>query len=78
MTPEQEKYILAAHEQTLNILLNIHAESRATKELTILLAKSSLKFPAGRSADEYWQTCFDKAFGELTKQSKVAILKQLK
>jgi hypothetical protein len=77
MTPQQVKYILAAQEQTLNTVLNLHAESRATKELVILMAKGSLKFPDGHTAEGYWQACFDRAFAELSKQSKDSLLKQI-
>jgi hypothetical protein len=78
MTPQEEKYVIATQEQILNTVLNLHAESRATKELLILIGKSSLKFPAGHSPESYWQACFDKAFEQLKNQSKDALLKQLK
>jgi type II secretory pathway component GspD/PulD (secretin) len=78
MTPEQEKYILAAQEQTLNTVINIHAEVRATRELLILLANGVIKFPDGQTAQEYWKNNFDAAFSALSQQSQAEILKKLK
>lgn len=77
MTEQETKYILAAHEQTLNTVLNLHAEIRATKELVILLAGKMLTFPDGHTAAIYWQACCDKAFDELSRNSKAAMLKQM-
>ena len=76
MTPEQIKYLLATEEQILNTVLNIHAESRATKEMVILLAKANLSFPE-KSAEATWQMFFDAAFEKLGKDSRDAIVKQL-
>jgi hypothetical protein len=77
MTPQETKYIFASHEQTLNTVLNLHAESRATKEMLILLASKTLSFPDGHTAASYWQSCCDKAFEQLSQDSKAALLKQI-
>ena len=77
MTPQQEKYILATQEQILNTALNLHAESRATKELLILVARGALNFPEGQTAEGYWQTCCDRAFDELSRDSRAKIAEQI-
>ena len=77
MTPQEEKYMIATQERILNTALNLQAESRATKELLILLANKGLTFPEGQTAQSYWQALFDKAFAELKQQSQAAIVKQM-
>lgn len=77
MTPQEEKYLVAAQGQILNAVINIHAESRATKELLIVVANKNLTFPEGHTAQSYWKVLFDKAFAELSQQSKDALLKKL-
>jgi len=77
MTLEQEKYLLATQEQILNTTINIHAESRATRELIMLMTKGSLKFPEGVTAESFWKDCFDRAFDELSQTSQTAISKEL-
>ena len=78
MTPQQEKYILATQAEILNTVLNLHAESRATKELLILIAKAHLNFPEGQSAEKQWEACFQKAFEELSRDSKARLAEQIK
>ncbi len=76
MTPQEEKYLIASQERILNTVLNIHAESRATKELLILLAGKILTFPEGQTAEKYWQACFDSAFSELRQRGQSESPKQ--
>ncbi len=78
MTSQEEKYLIGAQEVILNTVINLHAESRATKELMILLANKVLTFPEGQSAQGYWQALCDKAFGELSQQNQNEMLKKLR
>jgi hypothetical protein len=77
MTPQEEKYVIAAQGEALNLAINALAESRATKELLVLLADKILTFPEENSAASHWKSCFDAAFAQLSHQTEQKIAEQI-